>query len=48
MVDAKRFSVEPAQIGPLLEAVGADGTELTVTLVVPAEPVQDPTVAVTE
>jgi hypothetical protein len=48
MIDAMRLRVEPAQIGLLLVAVGADGIELTVTLVVPGVLVQVPTVAVTE
>jgi hypothetical protein len=48
MLLAVRFKVEPAQIGELLEAVGATGAGLTVTTVVPALPVQPPTVAVTE
>jgi hypothetical protein len=31
-VEAKRFSVAPAQIGPLLEAVGGPGVALTVKI----------------
>jgi hypothetical protein len=47
IVDAVRFNVDPAQIGPLLPAVGVDGIALTVAVVVPAELVQPLTVAVT-
>ncbi len=47
-VEAVRFSVLPAQIGPLLPAVGAAGVGLTVAVVVPAADVQPPTVTVTE
>lgn len=43
-----RFKVEPAHIGLLLLAVGADGTGLTVTLVVAAALAQPLTVTVTE
>jgi hypothetical protein len=46
--EAVRFKVDPAQIALLLPAVGAAGAELTVTLVVPAGPVQPLTVAATE
>jgi hypothetical protein len=45
---AERFSVAFAQIGLLLEAVGADGVVFTVTEVVPALLVQPETVTVTE
>jgi hypothetical protein len=45
---AVKFNVEPAQIGELLEAVGAAGVAFIVTTTVPAGPVQPPTVAVTE
>ena len=38
----------PEQTGVLLPAVGAAGIGFTVTAVVPAEPVQPVTVAVTE
>jgi hypothetical protein len=48
MVLAVKLSVLPAQIGELLDAVGAAGAGLTVTAVVPAEPVHPATVAVTE
>ncbi len=34
--DAVKFSVCPAQIGPLLPAVGAEGMVLTTNVVVPA------------
>ncbi len=47
-VEAVRFSVLPAQIGPLLPAVGAAGVGLTVAVVVPAAEVQPDTVTVTE
>src|SRR5438477_1868562 len=40
--------VEPAQYGPPLPAVGADGIELTTTLVVPAGELQPLTVTTTE
>ena len=43
-----RLSVPPAQIGPLLAAVGAAGAALTVATVVPAADVQPATVIVTE
>ena len=33
MVLAVKFNVEPSQIGPLLTAVGADGTGFTLTVV---------------
>ncbi len=46
-VEAVRLSVLPAQMGPLLEAVGAEGTALTVAVVVPAAEVQPLTVTVT-
>lgn len=36
MFEADRLRVEPAQIGELLVAVGADGVVLTTTLTVPA------------
>jgi len=48
MLDAERLSVLPSQIGLLLDAVGAAGIGLTVTLTVPAVLVHPPTVAVTE
>ena len=48
MVLAVKFNVKPAQIGLLLLAAGAAGAGLTVTIVVPAEPVQPAMVAVTE
>jgi hypothetical protein len=48
MLLAVKFSVDPAQIGELLDAVGGAGIGLTVTTVVPALPVQPATVAVTE
>ena len=47
IVDAVRFNVDPAQIGPLLPAVGAAGIALTVAVVVPAALVHPLTVAVT-
>jgi hypothetical protein len=47
-VEAVRLSVAPAQIGPLLEAVGAAGVALTVAVVVPASDVQPLTVTRTE
>jgi len=43
-----RASVPPAQIGPLLAAVGVAGAALTVAVVVPAADVQPATVTVTE
>jgi len=43
-----RLSVPPAQIGPLLAAVGVAGAVLTVATVVPAREVQPATVIVTE
>ena len=43
-----RASVPPAQMGPLLAAVGVAGTALTVAVVVPAAEVQPATVIVTE
>ena len=46
-VEAVKLKVEPAQTGPLLPAVGAEGMALTVAAVVPAEDVQPLTVAVT-
>ena len=45
---AVRFKVDPAQIGELLDAVGAAGVGFTVTTVVATELVQPATVAVTE
>src|SRR5213594_2132854 len=48
IVDALSWIVAPAQYGPVLEAVGALGIVLTVTVVVPAVEVQTLTVAVTE
>ena len=47
MLLAVKFNVEPAQMGLLLPAVGAAGIGLTVTLTIPAGPVQPLTVAVT-
>ena len=47
-VGVERFKVLPAQIGPLLEAVGVDGIAFTVALVVPVDDVQPPTVTLTE
>jgi len=47
-VGVVKASVPPAQIGPLLAAVGAAGTALTVATVVPARDVQPATVTVTE
>ena len=46
--DAVRFKVEPAHIGLLLEADGAVGIALTVTLTVPGELMQPANIAVTE
>ena len=40
--------VPPAQYGPVFDAVGVAGAELTVTLVVPAAELQLPTVTMTE
>jgi hypothetical protein len=37
---AVKFKVEPAQIGPLLLAVGADGPGLIVTVALPSVPQQ--------
>ena len=45
---AVRDKVVPEQTGVLLPAVGAAGIVFTVTVVVPADPVQLETVAVTE
>jgi len=45
---AERFNVDPAHIGELLDAVGADGVGFTVTDTVPAGPAHPATVAVTE
>jgi hypothetical protein len=45
---AVKFSVEPAQIGELLEAVGVAGIGLTVTAVVAAALLHPETVTVTE
>jgi len=47
-VGVVRLSVPPAQIGPLLAAVGVAGAALTVAVVVPAREVQPATVTVTE
>jgi ABC-type taurine transport system ATPase subunit len=47
MLEADRLSVEPAQIGALLVAVGAAGVGLTTTLTVPAALVHPPAVTVT-
>jgi len=47
-VGVVRLSVPPAQIGPLLAAVGVAGAALTVATVVPAADVQPATVIVTE
>ena len=46
-VEAYKYKVEPGQIAPPLLAVGAEGMALTVAVVVPAEEVQLPSVAVT-
>ena len=46
--DAARFRLSPSQIGPLLDAVGAAGVGFTVTVTVPALPVQPLTVMVSE
>jgi hypothetical protein len=46
-VEAVKFKVAPAQIGPLFPAVGAEGMALTVAAVVPAADVQPPVVDVT-
>jgi hypothetical protein len=43
-----RFNALPAQTGPLLAGIGAEGTGLTTTVVVPAVLVHPATVAVTE
>ena len=48
MLPAFKFNVDPAQIGPFEDAVGAAGIVFTTTAVVPAGPVQPVTVAVTE
>ena len=48
IVLAVKLNVTPVQIGPLLPAVGAAGVSRIVTGVVPADPVQPYTVAVTE
>jgi len=45
---AVKFNVDPAQIGVLLDAVGADGVWFTTTFVVPAELVHPFTVTVSE
>ena len=47
MVEAVSCNVCPAQIGPLLFAVGGDGTALTTTMVVAEDDVQPFTVTVT-
>jgi hypothetical protein len=47
ILEAERLSVEPAQIGALLVAVGAAGVGLTTTLTVPAALVHPPAVTVT-
>ena len=47
-MDAVKLSVDPAQIGELLDAVGAAGVEFTTTVVVPAALVHPATVTVTE
>jgi len=47
-VGVVRLRVPPAQIGPLLAAVGVAGAALTVATVVPARDVQPATVTVTE
>jgi hypothetical protein len=46
--EAVRLKLPPSQIGPVLEAVGAAGVGLTVTVTVPALPVQPLTVIVSE
>ena len=48
IVDAFSWIVVPSQYGPVLEALGALGIGLTVTVVVPAAEVQPLTVTVTE
>ena len=48
IVLAVRLNVYPVHIGLLLPGVGAAGGGLTVTLVVPAGPIQPNTVVVTE
>ena len=48
MLLAVKFKVVPVHRGPLLPAVGAAGIGFTVTVVVPAGPVQPATVAETE
>ena len=47
IVEAVSERVVPAQTGPLLPAVGADGIAFTTAVVVPAKLVQPDTVAVT-
>jgi hypothetical protein len=44
--DALKLSVEPAQTGELLEAVGVAGEGFTLTTVVPTSDVHPPTVTV--
>ncbi len=44
---AVKFRSSPSHNGPLSPAIGADGVGLTTTVVVPAGPVQIPSVAVT-
>ena len=39
-IEAYKFNVLPAQIGPLLDAVGADGRGLTVAVVMAGAEVQ--------
>ena len=46
-VGVERATVDPAQYGPVFEAVGVAGTTLTTTLVVPTADVQPATVTVT-
>jgi formaldehyde-activating enzyme involved in methanogenesis len=48
IVDAVKFKVCPVHIGELLPKVGGDGIPNTLTLIVPAGPVQPAAVAVTE
>ena len=47
MLDAVKFNVEPAHKGLLLEAVGAAGVGLTVTVTYEGPPGQLPSKAVT-
>lgn len=47
MLEAARFKVPPEQSGPLLEAVGAEGTAFTMATVVVRTELQPLAVAVT-